>query len=282
MVSLLELLVYDIVDRHEVADCTTDFIMRIVLAVGLGMNFIKSISIRNDHGLTGYPFDLPIIKQSDSLLFDRGVTLLCGDNGSGKSTLLEALAIKVGFNPEGGGKNFNFATKESHSSLHEQIKVVGLPERAADGFFLRSETMYNLFSEIDELDAVPSSAPKIIETYGGQSLHSVSHGESVTAVIFERLRASGLYILDEPEAALSPMRQFAVVKQIYELAAQGAQFIIATHSPIFMAIPTAKILEINGEELKEVSLRSSEHFQQLASFFHNPERFMDILLHASE
>jgi len=182
-----------------------------------------------------YPFHLPAVRTLDRLTFQKPVTFLVGENGTGKSTLLEGIAAAWGFNPEGGTLNFSFNTRSSHSSLYEYFRIARGVRRPKDGFFLRAESYYNVASYIDELDEQPSFGPPIKNSYGGKSLHEQSHGESFFAAFVHRFGGRGLYILDEPEAALSPLRQMSLLVRMHELVQQDSQFIIATHSPILMS-----------------------------------------------
>lgn len=233
----------------------------------------KKISNYNE-----YPFCLPIIKNLNSLKFHPKVTFIVGENGSGKSTLLEAIAVDYGFNPEGGTKNFNFSTRDSHSKLFQYITLVKGIKSPKDGFFLRAESMYNLATNIEELDGVNGLGARIIDSYGGTYLHNQSHGESFFSIIMNRFRGRGIYILDEPEAALSPSRQMSMLTRINELVNQDSQFIICTHSPILMSYPHAIIYEIKDNMIKEVKLEETEHFQITKAFLNNKEKFLNILL----
>jgi predicted ATPase len=156
------------------------------------------------------PFSIPAIRELDELALDPKVTFLVGDNGTGKSTLVEAIAVTAGFNAEGGSKNFAFASRSSESELHRHIRIARGARRPRDGFFLRAESYFNVATEIERLDAEPGGAP-VIDSYGGLSLHEQSHGESFLALLRNRFGGDGLYILDEPEAALSPNRQLAML-----------------------------------------------------------------------
>ncbi|WP_095125017.1 AAA family ATPase [Pseudomonas sp. Irchel s3a12] len=179
------------------------------------------------------------------LQFNNRITVFIGENGSGKSTLLEALAIKLGCNPEGGGKNFNFSTENTHSKLHETLTLSKGYRREKDVFFYRAETFYNLNTAIRKLDAEGSFDPEIKTYYGGVDMHCMSHGEAMEALFQNRFKAQGLYVLDEPEASLSPLRQLVFINRIMELARKGAQFIIATHSPLIMSIPGCDLRQIS-------------------------------------
>lgn len=201
-----------------------------------------------------------------------------GENGVGKSTLIEAIAVAMGFNPEGGTKNFNFATMESHSDLHTYMTMSRGFQRLRDGFFLRAESFYNVASNIDELDSEPRGGAPIISSYGGVSLHKQSHGESFMALVENRFYGNGLYILDEPEAALSPMRQMRLMYLIKELEKKNSQFIISTHSPILMTYPGAEVLEISDEGIKSVDYKETEHYIITKRFMDAPEKIIKELL----
>jgi len=225
-----------------------------------------------------YPFALPAISHISEIKFHPKVTYIVGENGSGKSTLVEALAIAWGFNAEGGSKNFNFKTHHAHSNLHDFLRLVKSPRRARDGFFLRAESYFNVETTIENLDAEPGFGPPIIDSYGGKSLHKQSHGESFFALLENRFGGHGLYILDEPEAALSPSRQLSMLSRMHELIAQKSQFIIATHSPILMSYPDAWIYQVSKRGLDRVEYQDTEHYQVTRDFLNRPEVMLDILL----
>lgn len=207
-----------------------------------------------------YPFNLPAIATLDTITFHPQVTFLVGENGSGKSTLLESLAVSAGFNAEGGSRNFHFETTErSRSVLADVITLVREPSYPQDGFFLRAESFYNVASEIDRLNDAPGGGD-LLQSYGGVSLHEQSHGESFLSLFLHRFGGHGLYFLDEPESALSPKRQLALLRRIDELVAQGSQFIIATHSPILLSYPKSRITSVSQEGLVEMNLADTEHF----------------------
>lgn len=237
--------------------------------------YIRSVKLEAK-GKSEYPYGLNAVKSLSSLELHPSVTFIIGENGSGKSTLLEAIAVAYGFNAEGGTKNFNFATQETHSSLAESIQLVKGVRRSKDGFFLRAESFYNVATTIDRLDK-EGFGPPIIDSYGGISLHKQSHGESFMSLILNRFSGNGLYILDEPEAALSPTRQMALLSRIHDLVKLNSQFIIATHSPIVMAYPNAIIYNVD-EGYKEVSYKETEHYQVVKEFVNQPERLLKILL----
>lgn len=235
--------------------------------------YLKEVSLKRDliDSFAGYPFCIPAVKELDSIEFGKEVTIFVGENGSGKSTLLEAIAVGLGFNAEGGTKNFSFGTRNTHSSLHSFLRLSKSFRKYKDGFFLRAESFYNVATNIDELDEEPGLGPPIKNSYGGSSLHEQSHGESFLALMVERFGGSGLYLLDEPEAALSPTRQLAVLSRMYQLINSDSQFIIATHSPILMAYPGALIYQIDNSGIYPVNYKDTEHYEITRAFMENPE-----------
>ncbi|AKB29775.1 ABC transporter, ATP-binding protein [Methanosarcina siciliae T4/M] len=224
-----------------------------------------------------YPFNLPAVRNLQSLSFHPKVTFIIGENGSGKSTILESIAVAYGFNAEGGTKNFNFTSRATHSDLSNYIKVVKGTKKPRTGFFLRAESFYNFASSIDDLDNEASFGPPIINSYGGRSLHEQSHGESFFAVFLNKFTGEGIYILDEPEAALSPSRQMSMLTRMHDLVKEGSQFIIATHSPIIMAYPQAVIYQIQ-EGFEQIGYKETEHYQVTQSFLNNTQKMLSILL----
>ena len=234
--------------------------------------FLLSVSLLRERvsSFDRYPYSIPGVRALRTLKLDPKVTFLVGDNGSGKSTLIEAIAVAAGFNAEGGTKNFRFSTRRSESELHTALRLARGASRERDGFFLRAESLFNLATNIEDLDKEPASGPPVIASYGGVSLHEQSHGESFLAVALNRFSGYGLYILDEPEAALSPSRQLAFLRIIDELVGRkGSQFIIATHSPILMAYPHATIYLLTGEGLTRVPYEKTEHYQVTRGFLEN-------------
>lgn len=249
----------------------------------LSTQFAIDVRLRRGDVLdfTRYPFALPAIRDLDVLPLHPAVTFLVGENGSGKSTLLEAIAVACGFNPEGGSKNFRFGTRESHSALHEYLRVSKGVARPKDGFFLRAESFFNVATEIENLDR-DGGGPRLIDSYGGRSLHEQSHGESFMALLLNRLHGNGLYILDEPEAALSPQRQLAALARIHDLVRERSQFIIATHSPILMAYPQARIYTCDGAGIRPIDYVDTEHYRVMHDFMVNPDRMLAALLRPDE
>lgn len=236
--------------------------------------YIKRLQLRIDliKSYNRFPLNLPIIKNLQELQFHPNVTYIVGENGMGKSTLLEGIAIALGFNPEGGTKNFNFASFDSHSDLDQYLRIAKGAYQAQDSFFFRAESYYNLASNIEEMDAAPGRGGKIIDSFGGKSLHQQSHGESFFAAFTNRFRGKGLYILDEPEAALSPLRQLSMLVRIHELIEQESQFIISTHSPILMAYPDATILQLTEKGMCETKLENTDHYAIMKQFFDDRDR----------
>ncbi len=246
----------------------------------ISSQFASQVSLRREdiESFDRYPFCLPAVRSLETLELHPKVTFLVGENGSGKSTLLEAIAVSLGFNPEGGTKNFRFGTRRSHSELHAFIRVAKGFRRPKDGFFLRAESFFNVATEIENLDAEPSFGPPVINAYGGRSLHEQSHGESFLALMMNRFGADGIYILDEPEAALSPQRQLSVLSRIHDLVNTNSQFIIATHSPLLMAYPESWIYSCSASGLSRVRYQDTEHYQVSRDFLANPERMLKVLL----
>lgn len=210
-----------------------------------------------------FPFQLPAIKHLNSLAFHPQVTFFVGENGSGKSTLLEAIAIKLGLNPEGGSRNINFATRETHSQLHYVLRLGQTPGTLPDAYFLRAESFYNVATEMEKLG---------VKDYGDKPFHEQSHGEAFFTLFNDRFNNEGIYILDEPEAALSPARQLAFLALIHEYVEGGAQFVIATHSPIIMAYPRARILHFGTDGIREQAYKETEHYRITRGFLESPER----------
>ena len=188
------------------------------------------------------------------------------------------MAVAWGFNAEGGTKNFRFGTRVSHSDLERYIRLSKGFRRPRDGFFLRAESFFNVATEIEKLDAEPAFSPPVIDSYGGKSLHEQSHGESFMALLMDRFGGQGLYMLDEPEAALSPQRQLAVLSRVHVLVSNDSQFIIATHSPILMAYPNATIYLFSTTGISKVDYYETEHYQVTRDFLVNPKRMLDVLL----
>lgn len=242
--------------------------------------YISRVSLTKEIPQGNYLRNLPVVKnlrKTEGIRFIKNVTFLVGENGVGKSTLVEGIAVAMGFNPEGGTVNFNFATKDSHSDLHNYMTVSRGYRRHRDGFFLRAESFYNVASNIDDMDQEIMGTP-VIASYGGVSLHKQSHGESFMALVENRFGGNGLYILDEPEAALSPMRLMRLMCYMQELVRQDSQFIISTHSPILMTFPGAEVLQITEEGIRSVDYKDTEHYMVTKRFMYAPEKILESLL----
>lgn len=241
--------------------------------------YINAIKLNNKESdaRDNYVFSLPVIKNLRSLEFNKKVTFFVGENGTGKSTLLEAIAVNMGFNPEGGTRNFNFSSKETHSLLYKYLTVVKGLRRPKDGFFLRAESFYNVATEVDRLDKIAVTQIPFLDMYGGKSLHDQSHGESFMSLVLNRFNGNSLFILDEPEAALSPTRQLSLLVKINELVKQNAQFIIATHSPVILAYPGADIYLLDNDQIKLTAYEDTEHYMITKEFLNNRERMLKIL-----
>lgn len=227
--------------------------------------YIRSIAINKKTNSNEYPFNLPIFQQLENLELRSKVVFLVGENGTGKSTLLEAIAVNYGFNAEGGSKNFKFSTYDSHSDLYKYLTLVKGSKRPKDGYFFRAESFYNLATEIGDLQ---------VSGYGDKSLHEQSHGESFLALIFNRFFGNGLYILDEPEAALSPSRQFSLLAKMNDLVKENSQFIIATHSPILLAFPGASIYVLSENGITLTQYEQTEHYILTKQFLNNTDKFL--------
>lgn len=222
-----------------------------------------------------YLRNIPSLRSLQSLTFDAPVTFFCGENGTGKSTLLEAIAIACGFSPEGGSFNYRFSTFDSHSELHRAVRLIRSAQRPRHGYFLRAESFYNVASKAEEYrDGEPSEV--YYARYGGKSLHSQSHGESFLALMQGEFLPGGLYLLDEPEAALSQQRQLALLLELRRLSRADAQFIIASHSPILLGLPDAQILSFDGEAPAHCRYEDTQSYRVTELFLRNRAQ----LLHA--
>lgn len=242
--------------------------------------FIRHVRLPADAATGRYPFTLPVVTtlaRSDGLELTSDVTFLVGENGTGKSTLIEALAVAAGFNAEGGSQNFRFATRATESSLGDHLVVTWMPgRRPRTGYFLRAESYYNVATEIERLHEVDGG---MLASYGGVPPHERSHGESFLDLVLHRFGPDGLYLLDEPEAALSVRGCLALLARMVDLAAHGCQFIVATHSPILLALPHATILEIDQDgQVQRVNYDEALPVQLTRDFLAAPDRFLHHLL----
>ena len=220
-----------------------------------------------------YVAELPVVRwlrHQRELRFEQPVTFFVGENGTGKSTLIEAIAVACGFNAEGGSKNFNFATRDTTSGLADFL-TVARSQYPQDGFFLRAESFYNVATAVEELELS-------LDGYGGRSLHDQSHGESFLALVQNRFRGHGLYLMDEPEAALSPSRQLTLIAELHRLVGEGSQFIIATHSPLLLAYPQATIYQLSESGVEQVAYEECAHYQLTKRFLNDHTRLLKYLL----
>ncbi|MEG6616115.1 AAA family ATPase [Peptococcaceae bacterium 1198_IL3148] len=233
---------------------------------------LKKIELQHEQipSFNKYPFSIPAIKNLHQLEFNNQVTFFVGENGTGKSTLLEAIADRCGFNTAGGGRNNYYDVHAAESALGEYVRLSWLP-KLTKGFFLRAETFYNFASHIDTVG--------YYDAYGGRSLHQQSHGESFLALFANRFKGKAIYLLDEPEAALSPQRQLAFLRILHKLVLSGdSQFIIATHSPILMGYPNATIFSFDNGTIKEIDYEMTDHYQITKYFLQNRESFLQKIL----
>lgn len=251
--------------------------------LGESKGFLSSVEVlrsRIEH-FDRYPFSIPAVAAlTTKITLHPEATFFVGQNGAGKSTLVEAIAVAAGFNPEGGSQNFNFSNRASESALHRCIRIARTERRPTTGFFLRAESFFNVATNIEELDRIPAAAPLVIDSYGGQSLHEKSHGESFMALVRHRFRPHGLYILDEPEAALSPGAQLELLKRLHALTRAGSQLLIATHSPLLMAFPGALIYLLTDEGIKSVDYEETEHYRLTKRFMLDRQDMLMELLNA--
>jgi predicted ATPase len=233
--------------------------------------FLRAIRLLRDKvpDFSRYPFSIPAVASLDELPLDPRITIFVGENGSGKSTLIEAIALAARFGPEGGTKSIRFATQSSESTLHQFLMLVREARREKSGFFLRAESLFNVATRVDDLG---------LQEFGWESLHAKSHGESFLWLLQNRFRPNGLYILDEPEAALSPQRQLSALAIMHDLVGAGCQFVMATHSPILMAYPGALIYKLDENGIAPTRYEETEHYTVTRSFLLRPESFLKHLL----
>lgn len=233
--------------------------------------YLRAVTLLRDRvqSWDAYPYTVPVIKDLTELSFDPHVTFFVGENGSGKSTLLEAIATLMGFGGEGGSKDHGIGGPAN--PLHESLRLVRGVRRERDGFFLRAETYYDVGLFLEDAGAN-------MDRYGGP-IHERSHGEAFLALMKNRFHGNGVYLLDEPEAALSPMRQLSFISLLDDLVRRrGSQCIIATHSPIILAYPYATILQFDANGITRVAYEETEHYQVTSSFLRNPASFLSHLV----
>ncbi|ALC87970.1 AAA family ATPase [Bacillus sp. FJAT-22090] len=236
--------------------------------------FLKKITILREHEQS-YPFTIPTINHLRELELTNNVTFLVGENGTGKSTLLEGIADNCQFNTAGGSRNNIYEVDASESALGKYMRLSWMP-KITNGFFLRSESFYQFASHIDEMERLH---PGSNHSYGGKSLHEQSHGESFLSLFLNRFNGRAIYLLDEPEAALSPQRQLAFLKIMHDLVTEeDCQFIIATHSPIILGYPNATIFSFDNGEIEEIEYEMTNHYQITKYFLDHREKFLKELL----
>lgn len=241
--------------------------------------FVHELKLSEIGNRLEYPFGVFAIQEilrRGGLLFEKPVTFLSGDNGTGKSTILEAIAVAYGINPEGGSQNFNFNTVESHSELYQYIRLVRKGNLPKTKFFLRSETYYNVASELEYMAA--DDGEVVFASYGGKSLHTRSHGEGLLSIIENRFGREGFYLLDEPEAGLATSRQYTLLQEIHRLVKASSQLIIATHSPILLGYPEATIYQFSEAGLESLPLEETIAFKETKLFYDDPNRMLYYLL----
>ena len=237
----------------------------------LNAQLITGVTIAWDKIEQGsYLRQIPAISGVEQISFTRPVTFFVGENGSGKSTLLEAIAVAYGFNPEGGTRNYSFSTYDTHSELYKAIRLSRGVRRAAYGYFLRAESFYNVATKEEEYSRGPGGRP--------QHFHERSHGESFLALAQNSFRANGVYLLDEPEAALSPQRQLPLLVEIDRCVKEGAQFIIVTHSPILLGLPGGEILSFDNGPIHPCTYEETDSYKVTSMFINNREQILHRLL----
>ena len=217
-----------------------------------------------------HPYNVASLRWLDSIDFHADVTFFIGENGAGKSTLLEAIAMALGYSMEGGTKGVQLNSAREAAPLHAALRLSKSYKAPRDGYFFRAESFFNVATYMDEV--------RYLDGYGGKSLHAQSHGEAFMSVLLNKFRGRGLYLLDEPEAALSPNRQLAALSAIHQLVQDDSQFIIATHSPILLAYPNAKILQFSSEGIFEVAYEDTEHYAVTRDFLNHHEHRLKRLL----
>ena len=243
----------------------TDDVMR------RGALFIREAAIVWDEvPRDSYLRDIPALKGFDRLAFDSNVTFFAGENGTGKSTLLEGIAVAYGYNPEGGTRNYHFSTYHDVSELEEAIRLVRGYRKRNSGYFFRAVSFFNVATATN-LEYNDGSMP---------DYHAQSHGESFLAFLQDECR-EGVYLMDEPEAALSPQRQLTLLLHIHCMALEGSQFIIATHSPILLGLPGARILNFSEDGIRPIQYEETESYQITKLFLERREQLLKELFRST-
>jgi len=246
--------------------------------MGVRVVYLREVTLRREtvSSWDVYPYSIPAIRCLERMEFRSHVVFFVGENGSGKSTLLEAIAHQCGFSTAGGGRSNLLQVDSAESALGSAIRLSWLP-KISEGFFLRAETFYHFASYLDELARDPfSGGSRVYDAYGGRSLHERSHGEAFLALFTHRFGRRGLYLLDEPEAALSPARQLAFLRVIHDLG-PTAQWVIATHSPIILGYPGAQIFSFDEAPPAEVRYEDTPHYQITRQFLQHRDRMLQEL-----
>nr|WP_227591459.1 AAA family ATPase [Acinetobacter sp. Marseille-Q1620] len=228
-------------------------------------SYIRSMQILSPERLdwAAYPFVIPAVNDLEKIEFHPNVTFFVGENGSGKSTILEALALGLGFSEEGGTRNVSLSTASTSSGLHQSLRIIKGYHKPQDYYFLRAESFYNVATYMHELN--------YLQGYGG-TIHHRSHGEAFMSVITHKLKGNGLYLFDEPEAALSPAMQMTALSMLHQLCRSRSQFVIATHSPILLAYPYAKIYQFSDTGIREISYEDTDHYRMTKDFLINYQK----------
>jgi predicted ATPase len=246
-----------------------------------GAGFVEAFELKEEEisaeAWKDYPYTIPCVKGMGRLKMHPAVTFFIGENGSGKSTLLEAMAVRLGFSAEGGSRNYQFSSRDTHSGLHEHLRLSRRPYREHDHFFLRAESFYPLMSKVEEYEMGPGSHEPFAG-WGGKTPHERSHGEAFLAMLTKRMSGDGLYLFDEPEAALSPKRQMSALVRIHDLVMEHSQFIIATHSPILLAYPHSIIYECGEHGIRPVKYEDTDIFRTTRDFLMRHEKMVAMLL----
>ena len=223
--------------------------------------------------MDSYLRNIEAIKDLEDISFKSPVTFFVGENGSGKSTVMEAIAIAYGFNPEGGSWNYSFSTRDTHSELWDATGLSRGPYKPSWGYFLRAESFYNVATKEEEYSTSGGSGSYVPKEY-----HLRSHGESFLAMAQDNFKGNSIFLLDEPEAALSPQRQLTLMIDIVNSVRDGSQFIIASHSPILLGTPGAQILSFDGGSIHPIAYEDTDSFKLTSMFINDRDNILQKLL----